>query len=82
MAWRRTGDKPLSEPMMVSLLMHIWVTRPQWVKINLKNGANELKFMPHIASEDSVIIGQGNGLLPVLCHAINWANSDLFYVIN
>ena len=22
MAWRRPGDKPLSEPMMVSLLMH------------------------------------------------------------
>ena len=33
MAWRRPGDKPLSEPMMVSLLMHICVTRPQWVKI-------------------------------------------------
>ena len=32
MAWRRTGDKPLSEPMMVSLLTHICVTRLQWVK--------------------------------------------------
>ena len=31
MAWRRLGDKPLSEPMMVSLLTHICVTRPQWV---------------------------------------------------
>ena len=30
MAWRRPGDKPLSEPMMVSLLTHICVTRPQW----------------------------------------------------
>ena len=29
MAWHRPGDKPLSEPMMVSLLMHIYVTRPQ-----------------------------------------------------
>ena len=29
MAWRRSGDKPLSEPMMVSLLTHICVTRPQ-----------------------------------------------------
>ena len=29
MAWRRLGDKPLSEPMMVSLLMHICITRPQ-----------------------------------------------------
>ena len=32
MAWRRPGDKPLSEPMMVSLLTHICVTRSQWVK--------------------------------------------------
>ena len=32
MAWHRPGDKPLFEPMMVSLLMHICVTRPQWVK--------------------------------------------------
>ena len=32
MAWRRPGDKPLSEPMMVSLLTHICVTRPQRVK--------------------------------------------------
>ena len=31
MAWRRPGNKPLSEPMMVSLRMHICVTRPQWV---------------------------------------------------
>ena len=31
MAWRRSGDKPLSEPMMVSLLTHVCVTWPQWV---------------------------------------------------
>ena len=31
MAWRRPGDKPLSEPMMVNLLTHICITRPQWV---------------------------------------------------
>ena len=34
MAWRRSGDKPLSEPMMLSLLTHICVTRPQWVNIH------------------------------------------------
>ena len=33
MAWRQPGDNPLSEPMMVSLLTHICVTRPQWVKV-------------------------------------------------
>ena len=32
MAWRRPGDKPLSEPMMVRLPTHICVSRPQWVK--------------------------------------------------
>ena len=31
MTWRRPGDKPLSEPMMVNLPTHISVTRPQWV---------------------------------------------------
>ena len=29
MAWRRPGDKPLYEPMIVSLSTHICVTRPQ-----------------------------------------------------
>ena len=30
MAWRRPGDKPLSEPMMVSLPTHLCVTRSLW----------------------------------------------------
>ena len=33
MAWRRSGDKPLSEPMMVRLPTHKYITRPQWVNI-------------------------------------------------
>ena len=37
MAWRRSGNKPLFEPMMVSLLMQICITPPQWVKRNKKN---------------------------------------------
>ena len=32
MAWHRPGDKPLTESMMANLLMHICVTRPQWIK--------------------------------------------------
>ena len=35
MAWRHPGDKPLAEPVMVSLLTHICVTRPQWVKTRI-----------------------------------------------
>ena len=38
MAWRRPGDKPLSEPMMARLPTHICVTRPQWV--NKDKGKN------------------------------------------
>ena len=37
MAWRRPGHKPLSEPMLRSLLTHTCVTRPHWV-----NGCNEI----------------------------------------
>ena len=32
MAWRRSGNKPLSKPMMVRSTTHICITRPQWVK--------------------------------------------------
>ena len=42
MAWRRPGDKPLSEAMMVSLLMHICVARPQWVN-SLQHISNDEK---------------------------------------
>ena len=35
MAWRRSGDKPLSESMLVSLPTHICIIRPQWVNSTL-----------------------------------------------
>ena len=31
MAWCRTGDKPLPEPMEINQPTHIYVSRPQWV---------------------------------------------------
>ena len=37
MTWRRPGDKPLSEIMIVRLPTHICVTRPQWVKLWCNN---------------------------------------------
>ena len=40
MAWRRPGDKPLSEPMMVSFPTHICVTRPRWVTVYPKKYAH------------------------------------------
>ena len=50
MAWRRPGGKPLSEPRMESLLMHICVTRSQWVNtlslsINIKLHLCEGKYL-------------------------------------
>ena len=48
MVWRRLGDKSLSETMMVSLLMHICVTRPQrviqpWsISVNNSQGSTDI----------------------------------------
>ena len=62
MAWRRLGDKLLSEPMMVSLLTHICVTQPQWVN-------SQHYFNPHLSDWDhirwSLAILQKNGILHV-----------------
>ena len=33
MAWSRSDGWPLFEPLMVWLSMHIYVTRPQWIKL-------------------------------------------------
>ena len=33
-AWCRPGDKPLFEPVMVDLLTHLCVTRPQWARLS------------------------------------------------
>ena len=45
MAWCRSGDKPWSEPMMVNLLTHICVTRPQWVNNVTIFQSTELMFI-------------------------------------
>ena len=48
MAWHRPGDKPLSELTMVSLLMHICVTRPQWLKtVKMTKWCNFLWIVSH-----------------------------------
>ena len=42
MAWCRPGDRPLADPMIVSLLTHICVTRPHWV--NVRNDRFQASF--------------------------------------
>ena len=47
MAWRRSDDKPLSEPMMITdgLLTHTYI-RPQWVKFRQNIGVNRCTCCP------------------------------------
>ena len=66
MAWRRPGDKPLSKPMMISLLTHICVTRPQWAKAQIMKSISlciklTALFAPYISSykETSILISKG-----------------------
>ena len=63
MAWRRPGDKPLSEPMMENLLTHICVTRPQWVKISTHGwSANAIWHQRSWSLLVQIIIGSYIGL--------------------
>ena len=54
MAWRRSGDKPLFEPMMVILLTHICVTRSQWVKFRHRRFA--ISVPRHYLNQWSVVV--------------------------
>ena len=73
MAWRRPGDKPLSEPMMDSLPTNICVIRPQWV--------NSLQ--PNITSRVWLILCAGlQWLVAFQWQAINWSNDDFLTIRN
>ena len=53
MAWCWPGDKPLFDPMMIILLTHICVTRPQWVNEHTRSGGSLKwlnKFLPFLHS--------------------------------
>ena len=61
MAWRRPGDKPLSEPMMVGLTTHICVTRPQRVKDSIFDMSQEpmSNLMPTVPQANCDTLSQG-----------------------
>ena len=72
-AWRRPGGKPLSEPMMVTLLTHVCVTWPHWVNnwgsISVRIPWHVILLshwgqLTHICVSDLIIIDWGNGLSP------------------
>ena len=79
MAWRRPGDWPLSEPMMVSLLRNICVTRPQWVKIGI-HFLTHWGRVTHICVSDLTIISSDNGLSPGRRQAIIWTNTGILLI--
>ena len=56
MAWGQLGDKPLSEPVMVKVLTHICVTRPEWVNtfnLGITNHTKTASHLGHWREKDS-----------------------------
>ena len=90
MAWRRPGDRPLSEPMMVRLLTHICVTRPQCVK----DACAVTKISPDNFTEryDPTVVNHTHALnkstqlMYIVCHMwsivfdYKWSNGSFVYV--
>ena len=68
MAWRWSGDRPLSEPMIVSLLTHICVTQPQWVNC----------FQPSNVFPYSVMLGRHHFKAQMICTP--WGVNHLLWV--
>ena len=58
MAWCQPGNKPLSEPMMVSLPSHICVIRPQWVNIETGNIRQDAKSNFHGNQKHNALVTQ------------------------
>ena len=54
MAWRRPGDMPLSEPVMVSLLTHICVTRPRWAIYDIRSEKQQEITLLYITAHEFV----------------------------
>ena len=73
MAWRQSGDKPLSEQMMVSLLTHICVTRLQWIKSVYKISISMWRV--HIYHRDHSGYELSQWEMPLQCNVIShWLN--------
>ena len=75
MAWRRSGDKPLSEPMLVSLPTHICVTWPQWVNCRLQNALTRYCVIKLVNIHWLLIRG-----LDMLCWIISMSTGSLYNI--
>ena len=77
MAWRRPGTKPLSEPMMVRLPMHIWISRPPWVKWKLSSlhiKPYKRKYVKIFGNfeVDSFLLSTAIRSMKLLTHCVYW----------
>ena len=77
MAWRRPGDKPLSESMLISLLTHICVTWPEWVIIWFNSLGPWCCI--HV-TVNRTIIASGNGLSRARRQTTVWVNDDVILI--
>ena len=66
--WPRSGNKPLSEPMMISLLIHICIIWTQWV--NSDQCLLQRLFFCFSHSLVRFIHIQGSDIVTSICHVI------------
>ena len=86
-AWPRPGDKPLSGPIMFSLLTHLCVTRPQrfnwvapescWSKLIIFYFLILSWYIKHFLRNSSDVIVMPSGNMSSACHQLNqcWPGS-------
>ena len=89
MAWRRPGDKPLYEAMLVSLLTRICTTRPQWDKstddalllsiwpVGTHSINIWIKMQQHLYSENVVCEMADSGFVPSQCETALFCKKNL-----
>ena len=79
MAWRRPGDKPLSEPMLVRLLAHTCVTLPEWIEVQSPYAELFTEYMyTHIFNLFSIIMKK---IHIILIETIYEKNKQIEYIV-
>ena len=84
MSWRRPGVKPLSEPMMYSLLTHICATRPQWFNDYdmMKRKHEEALFIKYFARNTKTIWNVSRGWKLSALLPLQWRHNERDGVLN
>ena len=72
MARYSPGDKPLSEPMMVSWMTHLRVTRPQWIKMAIQILRNLLALPVLLLNSDMILQMNKQSILQISGDPAHW----------